>query len=71
MLKEKSPMSKEKGTYMHFFLSLCFPLQVGTLLYARVVKANAGMNPELSCMDGWLCDSYFFIFVLNQRDHIS
>lgn len=25
--------------------------EVGTLLYARVVKANAGMNPELSCMD--------------------
>ncbi|KAL8144323.1 hypothetical protein V2J09_017355 [Rumex salicifolius] len=25
--------------------------EVGTLLYTRVVKANAGMNPELSCMD--------------------
>nr|GMC69857.1 putative exosome complex component rrp40 [Ipomoea batatas] len=24
----------------------------GTLIYARVVKANTGMNPELSCMDG-------------------
>ncbi|KAH9617722.1 hypothetical protein KSS87_009706, partial [Heliosperma pusillum] len=23
--------------------------EIGTLLYARVVKANAGMNPELSC----------------------
>lgn len=23
----------------------------GTLIYARVVKANTGMNPELSCMD--------------------
>ncbi|KZV56559.1 protein binding protein [Dorcoceras hygrometricum] len=26
-------------------------LQMGTLLYVRVVKANTGMNPELSCMD--------------------
>ncbi|CAM8964989.1 unnamed protein product [Rhodiola kirilowii] len=25
--------------------------EVGTLLYVRVVKANTGMNPELSCMD--------------------
>lgn len=25
--------------------------EAGTLLYARVVKANAGMNPELSCTD--------------------
>ncbi|KAK9669425.1 hypothetical protein RND81_13G128900 [Saponaria officinalis] len=25
--------------------------KTGTLLYARVVKANAGMNPELSCTD--------------------
>ncbi|XP_075488703.1 uncharacterized protein LOC142527695 isoform X2 [Primulina tabacum] len=24
---------------------------MGTLLYVRVVKANIGMNPELSCMD--------------------
>ncbi|XP_073145811.1 uncharacterized protein [Henckelia pumila] len=24
---------------------------MGTLLYVRVVKANTGMNPELSCMD--------------------
>uniref|UniRef100_A0A803L8M6 Ribosomal RNA-processing protein 40 n=1 Tax=Chenopodium quinoa TaxID=63459 RepID=A0A803L8M6_CHEQI len=26
-------------------------LKIGTLLYARVVKTNAGMNPELSCTD--------------------
>ena len=26
--------------------------EVGTLLYVRVVSANTGMNPELSCMDG-------------------
>nr|DAD34587.1 TPA_asm: hypothetical protein HUJ06_005227 [Nelumbo nucifera] len=26
--------------------------EAGTLLYVRVVKANAGMNPELSCTDG-------------------
>lgn len=26
-------------------------LEVGTLVYARVVKANAGMNPEVACMD--------------------
>ncbi|ESQ53959.1 hypothetical protein EUTSA_v10026115mg [Eutrema salsugineum] len=25
--------------------------EVGTLLYARVVKTNTGMNPELSCTD--------------------
>ncbi|KAG8378910.1 hypothetical protein BUALT_Bualt07G0033700 [Buddleja alternifolia] len=25
--------------------------EMGTLLYVRVVKANTGMNPELSCMD--------------------
>nr|GEY74513.1 putative exosome complex component rrp40 [Tanacetum cinerariifolium] len=25
--------------------------EVGTLLYVRVVGANTGMNPELSCMD--------------------
>ncbi|ONM39556.1 Exosome complex exonuclease RRP40 [Zea mays] len=24
---------------------------IGTLIYARVVKANSIMNPELSCMD--------------------
>ncbi|EPS60099.1 hypothetical protein M569_14705, partial [Genlisea aurea] len=27
--------------------------QVGALIYARVVKANPGMNPELSCVDGF------------------
>ncbi|BAF06969.2 Os01g0891400 [Oryza sativa Japonica Group] len=26
--------------------------EIGTLIYARVVKANSIMNPELSCMDG-------------------
>ncbi|KAH6798033.1 PNAS-3-like protein [Perilla frutescens var. hirtella] len=26
--------------------------EMGTLLYVRVVKADTGMNPELSCMDG-------------------
>lgn len=26
--------------------------QIGTLIYARVVKANSIMNPELSCTDG-------------------
>lgn len=26
--------------------------EVGSLLYVRVVKANTGMNPELSCTDG-------------------
>ncbi|GAB4856712.1 hypothetical protein Ancab_014627 [Ancistrocladus abbreviatus] len=42
--------------------------ETGTLLYARVVKTNAGMNPELSCMDasgkaaefGPLKDGYMF-----------
>ncbi|KAL2482496.1 PNAS-3 related [Forsythia ovata] len=42
--------------------------EVGTLLYARVVKANTGMNPELACMDasgkaaefGPLKDGYMF-----------
>ncbi|XP_027168171.1 putative exosome complex component rrp40 [Coffea eugenioides] len=42
--------------------------EVGTLLYVRVVKANVGMNPELSCMDasgkaaefGRLKDGYMF-----------
>jgi hypothetical protein len=27
-------------------------LQIGTLIYARVVKANSIMNPGLSCRDG-------------------
>lgn len=42
--------------------------EVGTLLYVRVVKANPGMNPELSCTDasgkaaeyGPLKDGYMF-----------
>nr|XP_009795005.1 PREDICTED: exosome complex component rrp40-like [Nicotiana sylvestris] len=42
--------------------------EVGTLIYARVVKANTGMNPELSCMDasgkaaefGLIKDGYMF-----------
>ncbi|XP_074279196.1 uncharacterized protein LOC141604657 [Silene latifolia] len=42
--------------------------EIGTLVYARVVKANAGMNPELSCTDasgkaaefGPLDDGYMF-----------
>ncbi|KAL9673843.1 hypothetical protein QQ045_030105 [Rhodiola kirilowii] len=41
---------------------------IGALLYVRVVKANTGMNPELSCMDangkvsgfGILKDGYMF-----------
>ncbi|XP_043723719.1 putative exosome complex component rrp40 isoform X3 [Telopea speciosissima] len=42
--------------------------EVGSLLYVRVVKASAGMNPELSCTDasgkaaefGLLKDGYMF-----------
>ncbi|ONM39547.1 PNAS-3 related [Zea mays] len=42
--------------------------KIGTLIYARVVKANSIMNPELSCMDatgkaakfGQLKDGYMF-----------
>ncbi|KAL9284920.1 hypothetical protein ACSQ67_024706 [Phaseolus vulgaris] len=42
--------------------------EIGTLLYVRVVKANPGMNPELSCTDatgkaaefGALKDGYMF-----------
>ncbi|XP_019239709.1 PREDICTED: putative exosome complex component rrp40 isoform X1 [Nicotiana attenuata] len=42
--------------------------EAGTLIYARVVKANTGMNPELSCMDasgkaaefGLIKDGYMF-----------
>ncbi|KAK7269024.1 hypothetical protein RIF29_21739 [Crotalaria pallida] len=42
--------------------------EAGTLIYARVVKANPGMNPELSCTDdtgkaaefGALKDGYMF-----------
>lgn len=35
------------------FWWLILLFQVGTLIYTRIVKANTGMNPELSCMDGW------------------
>ncbi|KHN28336.1 hypothetical protein glysoja_029597 [Glycine soja] len=43
-------------------------LQIGTLIYVQVVKANPGMNPELSCTDasgiaaefGGLKDGYMF-----------
>lgn len=46
----------------------CCLLQVGALLYVRVVKANVGVNPELSCTDasgkaaefGPLKDGYMF-----------
>ncbi|KAG5051470.1 hypothetical protein AAZX31_02G106500 [Glycine max] len=42
--------------------------EIGTLIYARVVKANPGMNPELACTDasgkaaefGALKDGYMF-----------
>ncbi|CAL0315208.1 unnamed protein product [Lupinus luteus] len=42
--------------------------EAGTLIYARVVTANTGMNPELSCTDssgksaefGVLKDGYMF-----------
>ncbi|KAB1204961.1 putative exosome complex component rrp40 [Morella rubra] len=42
--------------------------EVGTLLYVRIVRANPGMNPELSCTDasgkaaefGQLKDGYMF-----------
>ncbi|KAH9776139.1 Ribosomal RNA-processing protein 40 [Citrus sinensis] len=30
--------------------------EIGSLLYVRVVKANPGMNPELSCTDDLSCD---------------
>ncbi|PPS12586.1 hypothetical protein GOBAR_AA08049 [Gossypium barbadense] len=50
------------------FPELCRASLVGTLLYLRVVKANFGMNPELSCTDasgkaaefGPLKDGYMF-----------
>ena len=38
-------------------------LQAGTLIYVRVVKANPGMNPELSCTDGWL--GFLFLFLVD------
>ncbi|KAK3161480.1 hypothetical protein QOZ80_1BG0077640 [Eleusine coracana subsp. coracana] len=49
-----------KGPYLAFLPVLAFEggtrrnipkYEVGTLVYARVVKANSIMNPELSCMD--------------------
>ncbi|CAN6469411.1 unnamed protein product [Victoria cruziana] len=35
--------------------------EIGTLLYLRVVKANCGINPELSCTDG---NRSIFLFAL-------
>ncbi|RXH77622.1 hypothetical protein DVH24_039593 [Malus domestica] len=35
--------------------------QMGALLYVQVVEANPGMNPELSCPDGWFSISLLFI----------
>ncbi|MBA0738490.1 hypothetical protein Gogos_011836 [Gossypium gossypioides] len=66
-----------KGPAMGFLPVLAFEggtrrnipkFEVGTLLYLRVVKANFGMNPELSCTDasgkaaefGPLKDGYMF-----------
>ncbi|TYJ42822.1 hypothetical protein E1A91_A03G112800v1 [Gossypium mustelinum] len=66
-----------KGPAMGFLPVLAFEggtrrnipkFEVGTLLYLRVVKANSGMNPELSCTDasgkaaefGPLKDGYMF-----------
>ncbi|XP_065875987.1 uncharacterized protein [Euphorbia lathyris] len=66
-----------KGSTLAFLPVLAFEggtrrnipkLEAGTLLYVRVVKANAGMNPELSCTDasgkagefGVLKDGYMF-----------
>ncbi|KAF6157377.1 hypothetical protein GIB67_004315 [Kingdonia uniflora] len=66
-----------KGSTLAFLPVLAFEggtrrnipkFEVGTLLYARVVKANAAMNPELSCTDangkaaefGPLKDGYTF-----------
>nr|GMC69856.1 putative exosome complex component rrp40 [Ipomoea batatas] len=49
-----------KGSMLAFLPVLAFEggtrrnipkFEAGTLIYARVVKANTGMNPELSCMD--------------------
>ena len=41
--------------YVSEIFSFCqrIVLQAGTLIYVRVVKANPGLNPELSCTDGW------------------
>ncbi|XVF60122.1 hypothetical protein PTKIN_Ptkin08bG0018300 [Pterospermum kingtungense] len=66
-----------KGSALAFLPVLAFEggtrrnipkFEVGTLLYLRVVKANFGMNPELSCIDasgkasefGPLRDGYMF-----------
>ncbi|XP_002511406.3 putative exosome complex component rrp40 [Ricinus communis] len=66
-----------KGPAMAFLPVLAFEggtrrnvpkFEAGTLLYVRVVKANPGMNPELSCTDasgkavefGVLKDGYMF-----------
>jgi exosome complex RNA-binding protein Rrp4 len=46
--------------WLYIHLTIGMFLQIGTLIYARVVKANSIMNPELSCMDG-----KFFSFQLN------
>ncbi|KAJ9677754.1 hypothetical protein PVL29_022627 [Vitis rotundifolia] len=52
-----------KGPAMAFLPVLAFEggtrrnipkFEAGTLLYVRVVKANTGMNPELSCTDAHL-----------------
>ncbi|PNX78164.1 exosome complex component rrp40-like protein, partial [Trifolium pratense] len=60
---EKSCLLIEPGSFLFStivrtvklnFLSTQFQLSeilVGALLYVRVVKANPGMNPELSCTD--------------------
>ncbi|KAF9611665.1 hypothetical protein IFM89_034848 [Coptis chinensis] len=62
----------EEGCFFYCFRSVGVGLgpkrQVGKLLYVRVVKANADMNPELSCTDvngkapkfGPLKDGYMF-----------
>lgn len=42
-------------------------VQIGTLLYVRVVKANNTMNPELSCMDGILS----FTLILVYHGHLG
>ena len=48
----------------YFSSCKCVVLQIGTLLYVRVVKANPGMNPELSCTDGWFLFIYLFCLML-------
>lgn len=44
-----------------------FLLQVGTLIYVRVVKANPGMNPELSCTDGWFSSVICFCWCVPEN----